>query len=126
MRPNPQETADFVTFIEVIPNVNFNFCALQKILIEQRYGIEQQQKIYHICLFSEDDEILVKKAEMETYNEEETELLMRVVKEIRYAAGRIPPNLKYIDRKKVKAATVKIIKIEYLIKTERIAETNSV
>ena len=126
MRPNPQETADFVTFIEVILNVNFNFCVLQKILIEQRYGIEQQQKIYHICLFSEDDEILVKKAEMETYNEEETELLMRVVKEIRYAAGRIPPNLKYIDRKKVKAATVKIIKIEYLIKTERIAETNSV
>ena len=44
MRPNPQETADFVTFIEVILNVNFNFCVLQKILIEQRYGIEQQQK----------------------------------------------------------------------------------
>ena len=49
-----------------------------------------------------------------------------MVKEIRYAPGRIPPNLRYIDRKKVRAATVKIIKIESLIKTERIAETNSV
>ena len=49
-----------------------------------------------------------------------------MVKEIRYAPGRIPPNLRYIDRKKVRAATVNINKIVSLIKTETITETNSV
>ena len=49
-----------------------------------------------------------------------------MVKEIRYPPGRIPPNLRYIDRKKVRAATVKITKIESLIKSEKITETDSV
>ena len=40
----------------------------------------QKQKTYHISSFPEDDEILVKKAEIESNNEEEKELLMRVVK----------------------------------------------
>ena len=48
------------------------------------------------------------------------------MKEIRCNPERIPPNLRYIDRKKVRAATVKINKIVSLIKTERITETNSV
>ena len=48
------------------------------------------------------------------------------MKEIRYGPGRIPPNLRYIDRKKVRAATVKITKIESLIKSEKITETDSV
>ena len=81
---------------------------------------------HHICSFLEDGEISVKKAEMERYNDEEKELLMRVVKEIRHDPERISPNLKYIDRKKVRAATVKINKIVSLIKTETITETNSV
>ena len=51
---------------------------------------------------------------------------MRVAKEIRYDPERIPPNLRYIDRKKVRAATVNINKIVSLIKTETITETNSV
>ena len=63
---------------------------------------------------------------MERYNEEEKELLMRVVKEIRYDPERIPPNLRYTDRMKVRAATAKINKIASLIKTETITETNSV
>ena len=63
---------------------------------------------------------------MERYDEEEKELLMRVAKEIRYDPVRIPPNLRYIDRKKVRAATVKINKFVSLIKTEAITETNSV
>ena len=63
---------------------------------------------------------------MERYNEEEKELLMRVVKEIRCDPERIPPNLRYTDRKKVRAATAKINKIASLIKTETITETNSV
>ena len=98
----------------------------QEILVEQGHENEQQQKTYHVCSFPEDDEILVKKAEMERYNEEEKELLMRVAKEIRYDPERIPPNLRYIDRKKVREATVKINKIVSLIKTETITETNSV
>ena len=63
---------------------------------------------------------------MERYNEEEKELLMRAAKEIRYDPEKIPPNLRYIDRKKVREATVKINKIISLIKTETIIETNSV
>ena len=51
---------------------------------------------------------------------------MRVVKEIRHDPERIPSNLRYIDRKKVGAATVKINKIVSLIKTETITETISV
>ena len=98
----------------------------QEILVEQGHENEQQQKTYHVCSFPEDDEILVKKAEMERYNEEEKELLMRVAKEIRYDPERIPPNLRYIDRKKVREATVKISKVVSLIKTETITETNSV
>ena len=98
----------------------------QEILVEQGHENEQQQKTYHIFSFPEDDKILEKKAEMERYNEEEKELLIRVVKEIRYDPERIPPNLRYIDRKKVRAATAKINKIVSLIKPETITETNSV
>ena len=63
---------------------------------------------------------------MESYNKEEKELLMRVIKEIIYDSERIPSNLRYIDRKKARAATVKINKIVSLIKTETITVTNSV
>ena len=63
---------------------------------------------------------------MERYNEEEKELLMRVAKEIRYDPERIPPNLRYIDGKKVRETTVKINKIVSHIKTENITEINSV
>ena len=98
----------------------------QDILVEQEHENEQQQKENHICSFLQDDEILMKKAEKERYNEEEKELLMRVVKEIRYDPERIPPNLRYIDRKKVRAATVNINKIISLIKTKTITGTNSV
>ena len=80
-------------------------------MVEQGDENEQQQKSYHVCSFLEDDEILVKKAEMERYNEREKELLLRVAKEIRYDPKRIPPNLKCTDRKKVIEATLKINKI---------------
>ena len=80
----------------------------------------------HICSFPEDDKILVKKAEIERYSKVEQELLIRVVKEIRYDPERIPSNLRCIDRKKVKATTVKINKIISLIKTETVTETNSI
>ena len=68
----------------------------------------------------------MKKAEIKRYNKQRTKLLMTVVKEIRYDPMRIPPNLRYIDRKKVRAATVRVKKIVSLIKTEKITETNSV
>ena len=68
----------------------------------------------------------MKKAEIKRYNKQKTKLLMTVVKEIRYDPMRIPPNLRYIDRKKVRAATARVKKIVSLIKTEKITETNSV
>ena len=45
---------------------------------------------------------------------------MRVVKEIRYDPERIPSNLRYIDRKKVRTTTVKIKKIVSLIKMKQL------
>ena len=45
---------------------------------------------------------------------------MRVVKEIRYDPERIPSNLRYIDRKKVRTTTVKINKIVSLIKMKQL------
>ena len=95
-------------------------------MVEQGHENEQQQKTYHTCSFPEDDEILVKNAGMERYNEEEKELLTTVVKEIRYDPDRILPNLSCLDRKKVRAATVKINKIVTLIITETITETVSI
>ena len=51
---------------------------------------------------------------------------MRVVKEIRLDLERILPNLRYIDREKVRPATMKINKIVSLLKTETITEVSSV
>ena len=60
----------------------------QEILFEQGHENEQKQQAYHICSFPEDDKTLVKKAEMQRYNEQEKELLMRVVKGIIYDSER--------------------------------------
>ena len=38
-----------------------------------------------------------RKAEMKSYYEEEKELLIRVVKEVRCDPERLPPNVRYID-----------------------------
>ena len=62
---------------------------------------------------------------MESCNEKEKELLVRVVKVIRCDLEMISPNLRYVDRS-VRAATVKINKIVSLMKTETITETISV
>ena len=73
----------------------------------KRSWLNKDMTMSNICSFAGDDEILVKKGEMERCNEEEKELLMRLAKEIRYHPERISPNLRYIDRKKVRAATMK-------------------
>ena len=98
----------------------------QGVLVKQVHESEQQKETYLISLLPEDDETLVRKAETENCNEEEKKLLMRLVKEIRFDPERTSPNPRYIDKKKVKTATVKIKKILSLIKTETITETNSV
>ena len=77
-------------------------------------------------VFPEDDEIVVGRAEIERYDEEEKELLRKVLNEIRQNPEKIPPNLTYNDRKKVKAATRKVNKVIALIRTESITETNIV
>ena len=77
-------------------------------------------------VFPEEDEIVVKRAEIERYDDEEKELLRKVLNEIRQNPGKIPPNLRYNDRKKVKAATMKVNKVIALITTESITKTNLV
>ena len=99
---------------------------VQEVLVEKWHESEQEQETYRISSSTEDDEILVRKAEMESCKEEEQKLLMRAMKEIRCDPERIPPNLRDIDRKKVRVATVKVNKIVSLIKTETITERNSV
>ena len=71
-------------------------------LLEEREGNE---------VFPEDKKIVVGRAEIERYDEEEKELLRKVLNEIRQNPEKIPPNLRYNDRKKVKAATMKVNKV---------------
>ena len=77
-------------------------------------------------VFPEDDEIVVGRAEIERYDEEEKELLKKVLNEIKQNPAKLPQNLRYYDRKKVKAATMKVSKVIALIRTESITETNIV
>ena len=77
-------------------------------------------------VFPEEDEIVVGRAEIERYDEEEKELLRKVLNEIRQNSEKIPPNLRYNERKKVKAATMKVNKVIAIIRTESITETNIV
>ena len=77
-------------------------------------------------VFPEEDEIVVGRAEIERYDEEEKELLRKVLNEIRQNSETIPPNLRYNERKKVKAATMKVNKVIAIIRTESITETNIV
>ena len=77
-------------------------------------------------VFAEDEEIVVGRAEIERYDEEEKELLRKVLNEIRQNPEKIPPNLRYNDRKKVRAATMKVNKVIALIRTESITERNIV
>ena len=94
-------------------------------MVEQGPESEKEQQTCLISSFPEYDKILVWKAEMESCNEKEKELLVRVVKVIRCDLEMISPNLRYVDRS-VRAATVKINKIVSLMKTETITETISV
>ena len=77
-------------------------------------------------MFPEDDEIVVARAEIERYDEEEKKLLRKVLNKIKQNPEKIPPNLRYNDRKKVKATTMKVNKVIALIRTESITETNIV
>ena len=69
---------------------------------------------------------MVGRAGIERYDEEEKELLRKVLNEIGQNPDNISPNLRYNDRKKVKAATMKVNKVIALIRTESITETNIV
>lgn len=73
-------------------------------------------------VFPEDDDSVVRRA----CDEEEKELIRKVLNEIRKKTDKIPPNLRYNDRRKVKAATMKVNKVIALIRTESITETNIV
>ena len=59
-------------------------------------------------VFPENDEFVVGRAEIERYDEEEKELLRKVLNDIRQNPEKISPNLRYNEGKKIKAATVKV------------------
>ena len=59
-------------------------------------------------VFPENDEIVVGRAEIERYDEEEKELLRKVLNEIRQNPEKISPNLRYNEGKKIKTATMKV------------------
>ena len=86
-------------------------------LLEEREGNK---------VFPEDDEIVIGRADIKRYDEEEKELLRKVLNEIRQNPEKILPNLRYNDRKKVKATTMKVNNVIALIRTESITETNIV
>ena len=77
-------------------------------------------------VFPEDDEIVVGRAEIERYDEEEKELLRKALNEIRQNPEKIPPDLRHNDRMKVRAVTMKVNKAIDLIRAESITETNIV
>jgi len=68
-------------------------------------------------MFPEDDDMLIRRAEIENYEEEEKEVLRKLMNEIRQNPEKSPPNLRYSDRKKVKAATMKVNKVLAIIRT---------
>ena len=61
---------------------------------------------------------------MESCMKEEKELLMRVVREIRSDPERIPSNPRYIDKKKVITANLKISKTDPLSKLKQLQKQN--
>ena len=66
-------------------------------------------------VFPEGDKIVVGRTEIERYDEEEKELLRKVLNEIRQNPKKIPPNLRCNGRENVKAATIKVSKVIALI-----------
>ena len=73
----------------------------------------------------QDDESLLRRAQFEGFNDNEKELLKDVLNNITNNPDKIPPNLRYIERKKVKEATNRINKVISIITTENITETNT-
>ena len=67
---------------------------LQEILVEQERKSAQQYETYHVSSFKENDKILMRKGEIEIPSQEEKELLMRVVKKIRFDPDNNSPNLR--------------------------------
>ena len=92
----------------------------------EQQEVELQEEREGNGVFPEDDEIVVGRAEIERYDEEEKELLRKALNEIRQNPEKILQNLRCNDRKKVKAATMKVNKVIALIRTESITETNIV
>ena len=68
--------------------------ALQEIMVEQERKSAQQHETYHVSSFKKNDKILMRKGEIEIPNQEEKELLMRVVKKIRFDPDNNSPNLR--------------------------------
>ena len=87
--------------------------------------MEEVQQVETFDLL-ENSESILRKAETKGFNEEEKDILQKVLECIRNCPDKIPPNLRYFDRKKVKIAVGKINKVISIISTETISETNLV
>ena len=75
--------------------------------------------------FPEDEERVLPRAEIDGFDEEDKEVLKKMLHEIRNSPKKIPPNLRYMERKKVKAATSRVNKIVPLVVTGTITKTNT-
>ena len=89
----------------------------------EQYDAEMQETYTHISFL--DEERLLNRAQIAGFEDEEKELLKDVINNIRNNPDKNPPNLRYIERKKVKVATNKISKVISIIRTENITETNT-
>ena len=89
----------------------------------EQYEYEAQETDHHRSIL--DVESVLDRAQVEGFGDEEKYLLKDVLNNIENNPDKIPPNLRYSERKKVKAAASKINKIISIITTENITETNT-
>ena len=89
----------------------------------EQYDAEMQETYTHISFL--DEESLLNRAQIAGFEDEEKELLKDVINNIRNNPDKNSPNLRYIERKKVKVATNKINKVISINRTENITETNT-
>ena len=75
-------------------------------------------------MFSGKENKTLQRADFEGYGKEDKEVLKKMLYAIRNSPHKIPPNLRYMDRKKVKLTTSRVNKIIPLMITETFTETN--
>ena len=70
------------------------------------------------------DESVSNNTDIEWFSDEDRDILEMILTRMRKEQDDIPPNLRYVDRSKVKATTQKVNQIIQVIETSNITETN--